>query len=115
WTASAPDTDKVITCVQPFGQWSRAGGGKEFRGLRTERYTYVRDLSAPWLFFDNVADPYQQRNLLDDPNYRALASELDQLLQARLAANNDEFRPGLEYVKQYNYPPLDETETVRNK
>lgn len=112
---SAPDTAKIITCVQPFGQWSRAEGGKEFRGLRTERYTYVRDLSGPWLFFDNVADPYQQRNLLDDPNYLGLIGELDRLLQARLTANGDHFLPGLEYVKKYSYPPLDGTETVLNK
>src|SRR5690606_26146298 len=26
----APDTAKVITCVQPFGQWSRENGGREF-------------------------------------------------------------------------------------
>ena len=111
-TTSAPDTAKIITCVQPYGQWSRAEGGKEFRGLRTERYTYVRDLSGPWLFFDNVADPHQQRNLLNDPGYRALASALDRLLQERLTANGDEFLPGLEYVKKYNYPPLNKTETV---
>lgn len=111
-TMSAPDTVKLITCVQPYGQWSRDRGGREFRGIRTTRYTYVRDLEGPWLFFDNQADPYQQHNLLEDPNYQALATSFDRLLQARLAATGDEFRPGLEYVKRYNYPPLDETETV---
>src|SRR5690606_16143138 len=56
----APDTAKIITCVQPYGQWTRKMGGKEFRGLRSKRYTYVRDLNGPWLFFDNERDPYQE-------------------------------------------------------
>src|SRR3546814_2911683 len=68
----APDTMKLITCVQPYGQWSRKAGGKEFRGLRSKRFTYVRDLKGPWLFFDNQHDPYQKHNLVNDPNYNEL-------------------------------------------
>ena len=39
--------------------------GKEWRGLRTDRYTYVEMLSGPWLLFDNHKDPFQRRNLID--------------------------------------------------
>ncbi|MGK6352564.1 sulfatase family protein [Parapedobacter sp. DT-150] len=108
----APDTMKVITCVQPYGQWSRAIGGKEFRGLRSTRFTYVRDLNGPWLFFDNVQDPYQQHNLVGNPRYQALMEAFDRQLHERLAADGDALVSGLEYVKKYNYPALDETETV---
>ncbi len=112
--ASPPDTAKLITCIQPFGQWSRNRGGREFRGIRTTRYAYVRDLNGPWLFFDNLTDPYQQHNLLKNLHYQKLVNSLDRLLKARLHANGDEFLPGLEYVRRYNYPPLDETEnTIR--
>ncbi|PPL00504.1 sulfatase family protein [Parapedobacter indicus] len=108
----APDTMKVITCVQPYGQWTRKTGGKEFRGLRSKRFTYVRDLNGPWLFFDNERDPYQRNNLVGDRSYRELMEAFDRQLRDRLAADGDEFLPGLQYVKKYNYPPLDDTETV---
>lgn len=108
----APDTVKLITCVQPFGQWSRARGGREYRGIRSTRYTYVRDLNGPWLLYDNVQDPYQQNNLVNDTRHRALLEAFDRQLQARLAANNDKFLPGSAYVEKYGYPPLDETGTV---
>ena len=55
----------LLTCVQPFGQWNAIHrGGKEFRGIRTLRYTYAKDLEGPWLLFDNEVDPYQLNNLV---------------------------------------------------
>ena len=108
----APDTMKLITCVQPYGQWSRKVGGKEFRGLRSKKFTYVSDLNGPWLFFDNERDPYQEDNLVSNPNYKELMEIFDNQLKNRLAADGDEFLPGLQYVKKYNYPPLDASETV---
>lgn len=108
----APDTMKLITCVQPYGQWSRKVGGKEFRGLRSTRFTYVRDLTGPWLFFDNERDPYQENNLVSDPDYGKLMEAFDSQLKDRLVADGDEFLPGLEYVRKYNYPTLDNNETV---
>ena len=31
--------ETLISCVQPFGQWSRKMGGKEYRGIVTKQYT----------------------------------------------------------------------------
>lgn len=101
----------LISCVQPFGQWSRKRGGKEFRGVVTERYTYVRDLHGPWLFFDNVNDPLQLDNLIGNEKYAATGKKLEKLLQKTLKDRSDEFRPGMEYVKKWNYV-VDQTETV---
>ncbi len=53
----------LIASYNPFGQWTRSMGGKEYRGVRTKRYTYVKDLSGPWLLFDNRKDPFQLHNL----------------------------------------------------
>jgi arylsulfatase A-like enzyme len=106
------DTVSIITCIQPFGQWIRSEGGKEYRGIRTPSYTYVRDLNGPWLLFDDVKDPYQMDNLVNNPEYSGLQSHLDSVLMEKLKAANDNFLPGLIYVKQYNYPALDSTETV---
>jgi arylsulfatase A-like enzyme len=108
----------LLMCPQPFGQWSRtslsdapAHGGREYRGLRTRRYTYTRTLDGPWLLLDNEEDPYQMENLVEVPAYAALMRDLDAWLQRRLDALGDEFLPGLEYIRRWGYP-VDETGTV---
>lgn len=106
------DTVSIITCIQPFGQWLRSNGGKEYRGIRTPRYTYVRDLNGPWLLFDDVKDPFQMENLENRAEYSGLQSHLDSILMEKLKVTNDQFLPGLIYVKKYHYPALDSTETV---
>lgn len=106
------DTVAILTCVQPFGQWIRSRGGKEYRGIRTPSYTYVRDLKGPWLLYDNINDPYQMNNLVDNKEFADLQSRLNKILMDKLKATKDEFLPGLTYVKKYNYPALDKTETV---
>lgn len=106
------DTVAIITCVQPFGNWPRTKGGKEFRGIRTPHYTYVRDLNGPWLLFNDHKDPYQMHNLVNDPEYADLQKKLDDVLNQHLKATNDQFLPGPVYVKKYHYPELDSTGTV---
>ncbi len=94
----------VISCPHPFGQWNKPRyGGKEYRGLRTARYTYVRTLDGPWLLYDNEADPFQMRNVIDAPEYAAVRRELDQELDRRLAERGDEFLPGMEYIRRWGY------------
>ncbi len=93
----------LISCVAPFGQWTRRNGGREYRGVRTARYTYVRDLKGPWLLFDDDADPDQKNNLVDRPECTALRAELDAVLQRKLAAAHDTFLPGDAYIKRWGY------------
>ncbi|MEI6231644.1 MAG: sulfatase [Planctomycetota bacterium] len=100
---SPGDGATVIQCVAPFGEWHRGVGGKEFRGLRNERYTYVKDLNGPWLLYDNVSDPYQMKNLVADAASEALRSELDAVLMRKLKERHDEFLPGDAYVKKWEY------------
>lgn len=101
----------LIRSIQPFGSWNRNRGGREYRGLRTPRYTYVQDLNGPWLLFDNQEDPYQEKNLIGIQEYAAIQKELNTQLQDRLKTNKDEFLPGPEYVKKWGYT-LDKTGTV---
>jgi arylsulfatase A-like enzyme len=101
----------LISCVQPFGQWDRKKGGKEYRGVFTKNYTYVKDLNGPWLLFDNEKDPYQMNNLVNNSTYKTIQSKLEKSLLKILKTNHDEFKPGLEYVKKWNYV-VDETGTV---
>jgi arylsulfatase A-like enzyme len=101
----------LISCVQPFGQWSRGRGGKEYRGIVTTQYTYVKDLHGPWLLFDNTNDPFQLNNLTGNAAYAKVQKRLEKLLQETLKERKDEFRPGMEYVRKWNYI-LDDTETI---
>ncbi len=97
------DDATVILCAAPFGEWERRVGGKEYRGVRTTRYTYVRDLNGPWLLFDNRIDPYQTNNLVNLAAHAALQSGMDALLQRKLKERGDEFRPGAEYIAHWGY------------
>ena len=101
--ANPGDGATVLTCVAPFGEFERRNGGKEYRGIRTTRYTFVRDLNGPWLLFDNETDPHQMHNLIDDPAHAALRSELDAQLQRKLRANGDEFLPGGDYIAKWGW------------
>jgi arylsulfatase A-like enzyme len=47
--ADSSDGAALLLMPHPFGQWTRQQGGREYRGVRTKRYTYVRDLGGPWL------------------------------------------------------------------
>ena len=106
------DVDAVILeCISPFGEYDRAAGGREYRGLRTKRYTYARDLNGPWLLYDNEKDPYQLKNLIDTAEYRETAEKLDKRLTELLEERGDKFLPGSEYIRKFGYT-VDETGTV---
>jgi len=105
-------TDAVlIASYQPFGNWAVKLGGKEYRGVRTKRYTFVKDLKGPWLLFDNQKDPFQLNNLVDNAKYLKLRTRLEIKLTKLLAQTNDEFLPGMEYIKKWGYL-LDKTGTA---
>jgi len=78
-------------------------GGRECRGIRTLRYTYVRDLDGPWLLFDNRKDPFQLKNLARQPASMKLQAELEAILSRKLAEAHDEFRSGGEYLQKWGY------------
>lgn len=106
------DAPALIMCISPFGEWIRDRGGKEFRGVRTQRYTYTMDRQGPWQLFDNDRDPYQMNNLVNRPDMNALQSGLEAQLTGLLRERNDEFLHGDEYVKQWGYT-VDKTGTVQ--
>jgi arylsulfatase A-like enzyme len=104
----------LLACHSPFGEWIRKRGGREFRGVRTKRYTYTRTLDGPWLLYDNERDPEQLDNLCNKPEHADLQAHLETLLQRELEHANDEFLPGPEYIKQWNYA-VDENGTMPYK
>ena len=99
----------------PFGPFAKHLGGREWRGIRTKRYTYVTDLNGPWLLYDNENDPYQLENLCNQNKHIALRQKLDKTLRKKLKETNDRFLSGEEYIKKWGYKvdsqhghPLDE-------
>jgi arylsulfatase A-like enzyme len=93
----------LIECPAPFGEWIRTKGGREYRGIRTTRYTYVRDLNRPWLLYDNQLDPLQMTNLVGTPQFAQTQTALDKILRQKLAGAHDDFKPAAYYLKKWQY------------
>ena len=93
----------LLACIAPFGQWERRQGGREYRGVRTQRFTYVRDLTGPWLLFDNQADPLQTHNLVNQPDHARRQAELEATLARKLKDCDDEFLPAQAYIQKWGY------------
>jgi arylsulfatase A-like enzyme len=95
----APDRAPLIMSVAPFG----TDDFKPYRGVRTARYTYVRDTDGPWLLYDNHTDPYQMSNLVASPEHAGLRDELDAKLAAQLNRNGDAFPTADEALAKWGY------------
>jgi arylsulfatase A-like enzyme len=92
------DRAALIMCVSPFIPGLRA-----YRGVRTSRYTYVRDLQGPWLLYENAADPYQQVNLAGAASAAEAQARCEDALRAELRRIGDELRPGRHYLDRWGY------------
>ena len=58
------------------GSWK--GNAGEWRGVRTERYTYARFLKGEgWVLYDNEKDPYQMRNLINESSAASVRKDLE--------------------------------------
>ena len=101
----AEDRAALYEGVAPFASLGKecATNNREYRAIRTSRYTYVRDLNGPWLLFDDDADPFQLHNLASKPETAALQKELDAKLQAELKKHGDEFRNGQYHIDLWGY------------
>ena len=107
-----PEVDAAfLMCPAPFGQWTRKIGGREYRGVRTKRYTYCRDLNGPWLLYDNEKDPYQLENLCGKAEVAGVQAELDGILNRKLKETNDDFKPAQYYIAEWGYT-VDKNGTV---
>jgi arylsulfatase A-like enzyme len=93
----------LIACYSPFGEWTRAQGGREYRGIRTHRYLYVKSLEGPWLLYDNETDPYQLRNLVNEKTSGSVLRHLDGVLTGMLDDVGDAFLPGQALIDKWGY------------
>lgn len=93
------DRTALFMNVSPFDFPDR----KAFRGIRTSRYTYVRNSDGPWLLYDNQIDPYQMKNLLDEAEYAGLQKKLEDKLQSKLQQTGDQCLPKEHYLEEWGY------------
>jgi arylsulfatase A-like enzyme len=112
-------TAAFLALYVPNGQWRKGmdGGphgytGREYRGVKSSRFSYIRDRSGPWLLFDNQMDPLQLNNLIDDPNFSDARQGLDDELSRRLDERSDTFEEGVDYIARWGYE-VDEYNAVR--
>ena len=76
-------------------------GMKAYRGIRTNRYTYVRNENAAWLLFDNHDDPFQKNNLMGKKEARSIQASLEDLLCEKLKRIGDRFQPSDQVIDDY--------------
>jgi arylsulfatase A-like enzyme len=97
--AAAPQGSAFLNLPVPIGEALRYGFAA-YRGVRTQRYTYVRSIDGPWLLYDNQRDPYQMNNLCGRPQAKAIQAQLDRELTAWRKVLNDEFLPARAYLER---------------
>ena len=97
--ADIQDAVLIMKSIPLSTNWITNGNGA-WRGVRTKRYTYARksDTRKPWMLFDNETDPFQLKNLVDDPAYTGLREKLDQKTDELLVLAGDPEDPGI-YAK----------------
>jgi arylsulfatase A-like enzyme len=88
------------------------GRRMEYRGVRTGRHTYVRTIDGPWLLYDNEDDPYQLRNLIDQPGFARIQEDLERELCCHLRRVGDEFHAKEVYYKRFGLD-VDERGQIR--
>jgi arylsulfatase A-like enzyme len=74
------------------------------RSVRTLTHTYSVASDGRWLLYDNVKDPYQMTNLINDPAQKPLMEKLDQVLFDWQKEVGDKF-PLKELVKKQSKQP----------
>ena len=84
-TEEGPDA----VLLQIFVPFNPDGIARPWRGLITREHTYARFEDAPWVLFDDQADPRQQRNLAADPSAVAVRERLDARLAELMRRHGD--------------------------
>lgn len=90
-TGKAPTTDGAFLMNEPKEAEDAESSCPNYRGIRTATHTYAVADSGRWILYDNVKDPYQLKNLINDPTQKPLMEKLDTLIEAWIKQCNDPF------------------------
>ena len=86
-TEQGPDT----AFFQIFTPFAGDGTPHPWRGVRTSRFLYARTEAGPWLLYDLQKDPYELRNLAQDPKSAALRVRMETQLATGMKRYKDEW------------------------
>lgn len=90
-----PSRDGVLLQFVTETRAGRAYHDETWRGIRTRRHKYTvlgaRAGARPWKLFDLHEDPFEMRNLVDDPSAAGLAAGLHERLAGLLDAAEDDY------------------------
>ena len=85
-------TEPEAAFLQGMGHTYQWNDGFEWRALRDKRYTYaVYRVDGKECLFDNLADPRQQRNLIDDDGDRLIQEKYRDMVARKMADLGDTF------------------------
>lgn len=105
------DRAVLIASYHPFADWCTRRCGRPYRGVRTERYTYVCDKNGPWLLFDNKHDPYQLDNRVNRKAMEEVQTQQENALNAILDQQNDNFQTPRQLRETWGYD-VDDSESI---
>ncbi len=74
---------------QIFVPFAGDGTPQPWRGVRTERFMYARTEAGPWVLYDLKEDPYEMKNLADDPAHAALQGQMEAKLDGWMKRTGD--------------------------
>jgi hypothetical protein len=97
---SETDRTALVMNVCPFGN---EYPHDEFRGIRTKQYSYICSPEGAIMMFDNIKDPYQMDNLVENDGYTSLQKKLDKKLSKALKKIGDKnFKSREYYLEKWN-------------
>jgi arylsulfatase A-like enzyme len=74
---------------QIFVPFAGDGTPNPWRGVRTDRHMYARTEAGLWVLYDLKVDPYELKNLADDPPQTALREGLESKLAGWMKRTGD--------------------------
>ncbi len=78
--------------LQNTGACAAWENGHEWRALRDKRYTYaIYRVDKAELLFDNRNDPYQMKNLVDNPKHKEKLENFRSMIKRKMESLNDGF------------------------
>jgi arylsulfatase A-like enzyme len=87
--------------MQGMGHTFQWEDGNEWRAARDEQYTYARWIGGEDLLFNNVEDPYQLHNLVDDPEHQSAYNRLSSFVDNKIDELGDPFKPTTWYRNRW--------------
>jgi len=103
-----PGAEPPFAFLMNTGACAAWENGHEWRALRTKRYTYAvyrgwqeKHLPRKELLFDNVADPYQMKNLAELPGHASVLADFRRKLTDKMVSLHDTFPESTWYEKNW--------------